>query len=50
LVSINPDLGDAQERLEADFGGESLEAGFNSRYFIDVLQSMESEMVESGVY
>ncbi|MBN2033385.1 MAG: DNA polymerase III subunit beta [Deltaproteobacteria bacterium] len=48
LVSINPDLGDAQERLEADFSGESIEAGFNSRYFIDVLQSMESEIVELG--
>lgn len=48
LVSINPDLGDAQERLEADFSGESLEAGFNSRYFIDALQSMESETVDLG--
>ena len=48
LVSINPDLGDAQEKLEADFSGESLEAGFNSRYFIDALQSMESETVELG--
>lgn len=48
LVSVNPDLGDAQERLEADFSGEGIEAGFNSRYFIDVLQSMESETVELG--
>jgi DNA polymerase-3 subunit beta len=48
LVSINPDLGDAQERLEVDFKGEGLEAGFNSRYFIDALQSMDSEMVELG--
>lgn len=48
LVSINPDLGDAQERLEVDFTGESLEAGFNSRYFIDVLQTMDSETVQLG--
>lgn len=48
LVSINPDLGDAQERLEVDFKGENLEAGFNSRYFIDALQNMESEKVELG--
>jgi DNA polymerase III subunit beta len=48
LVSINPDLGDAQERLEADYTGETLEAGFNSRYFIDALQSMDSETVELG--
>jgi len=49
LVSINPDLGDAQERLDVDFKGEGLEAGFNSRYFIDALQSMESDMVELGL-
>jgi DNA polymerase III subunit beta len=48
LMSINPDLGDAQERLEVDYNGESLEAGFNSRYFIDVLQNMESETAELG--
>ena len=48
LVSINPDLGDAQERIEVDFKGEGLEAGFNSRYFIDILQNMESEAVELG--
>jgi DNA polymerase III subunit beta len=49
LVSINPDLGDAQERLDVDFKGEGLEAGFNSRYFIDALQCMESDMVELGL-
>lgn len=48
LVSINPDLGDAQQKLDADFRGDSLEAGFNSRYFIDALQSMQSETVELG--
>ena len=48
LVSINPDLGDAQERIEVDFKGEALEAGFNSRYFIDILQNMDSEAVELG--
>jgi DNA polymerase-3 subunit beta len=48
LVSINPDLGDAQERLTIDFKGEGMEAGFNSRYFIDALQSMESDIVELG--
>jgi len=49
LVSINPDLGDAQERLDVDFKGEGLEAGFNSRYFIDALQCMESDMIELGL-
>ena len=48
LVSINPDLGDAQEKLEVEYSEERLEAGFNARYFIDALQSMESEYVELG--
>jgi DNA polymerase III subunit beta len=48
LESINPDLGDAHIKLQVDFKGERLESGFNSRYFIDALQSMESEKVELG--
>jgi len=48
LVSINPDLGDVQDNLEIEYKNERLEMGFNSRYFIDVLQSMESEEIELG--
>jgi DNA polymerase-3 subunit beta len=48
LVSINPELGDAQERLAVDYQGEKLELGFNSKYFIDVLQVMESQDVQLG--
>jgi len=48
LVSVNPDLGDAQENMDVEYKEERLEAGFNSSYFIDVLQSMDSEMIELG--
>ncbi len=48
LVSINPDLGDAQDNLEIEYNEERLEMGFNSRYFIDALQVMESDTVELG--
>ena len=48
LVSINPDLGDAQENLGVEYRGERLEMGFNARYFIDVLQAMDSEIVQLG--
>jgi DNA polymerase-3 subunit beta len=48
LISVNPDLGDAQENLEVEYSDERLEMGFNSRYFIDVLQAMESGTVELG--
>jgi len=49
LVSINPELGDAQENLGVDYKQERLEVGFNARYFIDVLQAMQSEVVELGL-
>ena len=49
LVSINPDLGDAQENLMVEYKNERLEVGFNARYFIDVLQAMDSEAVELGL-
>ncbi len=48
LVSINPDIGDVQESLNVDYNGEKLEMGFNARYFIDILQAMESENVTLG--
>ncbi|MCF8061069.1 MAG: DNA polymerase III subunit beta [Deltaproteobacteria bacterium] len=48
LVSINPDIGDVQESLAVDYKGEKLEMGFNARYFIDILQAMESEEVTLG--
>ena len=46
---INPELGDAQERLAIEYQEERLELGFNSKYFIDVLQVMESNEVELGI-
>lgn len=48
LVSINPDLGEAQEIMDVKYAGPHMEAGFNPRYFIDALQSMESEVVHLG--
>ncbi len=48
LVSINPDLGDAKDNIEIEYRDERLEMGFNSRYFIDVFQSMDSEEVIMG--
>ena len=49
LASNNPDLGDAQDNLEIEYKGERLEMGFNARYFIVILQAMESDVVEVGV-
>jgi DNA polymerase III subunit beta len=48
LVSINPDIGDVQETLEIEYRGDTLEMGFNARYFIDIFQSMDSDEVVLG--
>jgi DNA polymerase-3 subunit beta len=48
LVSTNPDLGEARETISIKYEGERLEVGFNARYFVDILQSMESEEVDLG--
>jgi DNA polymerase III subunit beta len=48
FVSINPDLGDVKDAIEVDYNDERLELGFNSKYFMDVLQAMDSEIIEIG--
>jgi len=48
LVSVNPEIGDAQEVIEVEYRDEKSEAGFNPRYFIEALQVMQSETVEIG--
>lgn len=45
LVSTNPDLGEAQEKIEIEYRGEKIEAGFNPKYFIDIIQAMQSEVI-----
>ena len=48
LVSTNPELGEAREKIEVAYTGMRIEVGFNPRYFIDVLQNMESDVVLLG--
>ena len=45
LISTNPDLGEGQEKMEVEYTGDRIEAGFNPRYFVDILQSMESDLI-----
>ncbi len=45
LVSVNPDLGEAEEKIPIEYSGEGMEAGFNPRYFIDVAQAMNSDVI-----
>ena len=45
LSSQSPDLGDAKEEMNVDYHGENLKIGFNSRYLIDAVASIEGEKV-----
>ena len=45
LVTINPEVGEAQEEIPTDYKGEELEAGFNARYILDAISVMESENI-----
>lgn len=48
LVSTNPDLGEAQENIAVAYRGARLEAGFNPQYFLETLQSMDSDIIHMG--
>jgi DNA polymerase-3 subunit beta len=45
LSSQSPELGDAREDINIDYQGEELKIGFNSRYLIDALSTLEGERV-----
>jgi DNA polymerase-3 subunit beta len=43
LSATSPDSGSASEELAADYRGDPLEIGFNSRYLLDVASQIEGE-------
>ena len=45
MTSVNPDLGNAEEKVEIKYAGDPIEVGANPKYFIDVLQPMDSDTV-----
>jgi DNA polymerase III subunit beta len=45
IHSDNPDLGEANEDIEVEYEGEALSVGFNARYFIDVLNEIDTDRV-----
>jgi DNA polymerase-3 subunit beta len=46
LTAINPELGEARETMPVEFEGESLEIGFNPRYFIEAATALSSDVVQ----
>ncbi len=45
LSTNNPEIGEASEELAVDYSGEGIAIGFNSRYLMDVLMSMDREHI-----
>jgi len=43
LSSINPDLGEAREEMAIQYKGEPISIGFNARYLMDALRSMDGD-------
>ncbi len=49
LASENPDMGNANEKVEIKYGGEPIKVGFNPKYFMDVLSTMDSDIVQLNI-
>src|SRR5215472_16608207 len=45
LTANSPDYGEAEEQMEAQFAGEDITIGFNSRYVLDALGAQVGEQV-----
>ena len=45
ITSENPDVGEGSEEIDVDFAGESVEIGFNARYLLDCLASINEDEV-----
>lgn len=43
LSATSPDAGSAEEELDANYDGEALSIGFNSRYLLDIAQQIEGD-------
>lgn len=45
ITSNNPELGDAKEEIDVDYAGPGLKIGFNAKYIMDVLTSINDEEI-----
>jgi DNA polymerase-3 subunit beta len=45
LSARTQDIGEAQEEVEAQYGGEELDLGYNANYLAEILRNVETEEV-----
>jgi DNA polymerase-3 subunit beta len=46
ISAVSAEAGRAVEEVDAEFGGEPLEIGFNARYVLDMMAQVEGESVQ----
>lgn len=46
ITSNNPELGDAKEELDIEYSGKNMKIGFNAKYILDVLSSIDEEEID----
>jgi DNA polymerase III sliding clamp (beta) subunit (PCNA family) len=49
VASNNAEQEEAVDELDIDYGGDSIEIGFNVTYLIDALTNMSQDMVHAGI-
>jgi DNA polymerase III subunit beta len=49
ISSESPDTGDGSDEVPIDYAGEAITIGFNARYFLDVLASLEGDEIILGL-
>ena len=49
FTSESPDSGEGFDEVAVDYDGPDVTIGFNARYFLDVLGSLDEERVEIGI-
>lgn len=49
ITSTNPDIGESKEEMNVDFSGETIEAAFNPRFFIEALNVIDGDTVAMAI-
>ncbi|MGI9291747.1 MAG: DNA polymerase III subunit beta [Gammaproteobacteria bacterium] len=49
VLANNPDQEEAEDEVEVDYTGDSMEIGFNVNYLLDALAAVDNETVEVGL-
>lgn len=50
IVLENPDIGNAEEKVDIEYKGPDLQCAFNPRYFVEALECMKSEYINLSLY